>query len=386
MSRPVGRALAADERRTRALLPAVVADDHRAAAAHGDAEALAGPAGEHLVRRAAQHRVSRALHASSVRRLLGAGARAELEDQCLASVADQLRILVTGLPSVAAALASLPGRWLVVKGPVAAHLLHARPELRQYVDLDVVVDPADFPRAVALLEAVGARLIDRNWPLLRSERRGQVHLRMPDGTEVDLHWDLLNRSQVRTAFAVPTTRELLESGRDVEVGGMLLRTLDRESTLLHLCLHAALSGGHRLTWLRDVDRAVVAAGPSWDVVVRRAHDWRARAAVGAMLLRSSSVFGTPVPEPVVRALLPPPRAGALRLVDRALPVPAARTDRSLLAVCTPLVRDRGFGVSPQMRRSLEGRSRRATITDVPAGRDEHGQRTAYMADVRRGRT
>src|SRR5205807_2067762 len=67
---------------------------------------------------------------------------------------------------------------------------------------------------------------------------------------------------------------LFARARSVSLDGPTVLTLDSPDTLLQLALHAALSGGSKLAWLKDIDRAAADPGLDWDEVVRRAETWR----------------------------------------------------------------------------------------------------------------
>jgi hypothetical protein len=156
-----------------------------------------------------------------------------------------------------------------VKGPALAAVAYRRPDLRAYKDLDLLVPAPVFEDAVRLLEANGIPLLDRNWTLVSHEVRGQLHLQLPMGTVTDLHWHLVN--QYRDRLRIPMG-ELFDRSRRVEVGGRPVSVLDPVDGLIHICLHAALSGGERLIWLKDLDllrrkvhvRQTLAADGSFD--------------------------------------------------------------------------------------------------------------------------
>jgi hypothetical protein len=187
--------------------------------------------------------------------------------------------------------------WIVVKGPVLAERYYARADLRAYNDVDLVVPATSFGRALAAVEAAGARLIDQNWPLLRELRVGELLLRLRHGTLLDLHWHLVNEAPVRDGLRLPMA-EMTERARRVQVGPLQLPTLGPTDTLLHLGLHGCLSGGDRLVWLKDIDRAVATDPPCWEEVVGRAWRW----GVGPAVARAVRVLGASVPEGVPEAL------------------------------------------------------------------------------------
>lgn len=335
-----------------------------------------------LVERAHAHKLLFSLRSSLADVDIPPALRERLDGSYFAAVRHQM-VAALDLWTLAEALDKVSVPWLLVKGPVVAELLYTTPELRTFVDLDVVVPADRFAEAVAVLERAGAAILDTDWTVLVEEMRGQLHLVMPRGTMVDLHWNLLNRATVRGSFSVSATEALLTGSRQVTVAGRQVMTLDAATSLVHLCVHAALSGGHRLIWLKDIDRAVVVDRPDWASVVRTARSWRARLAVGAMLARSQAVLGTPVPPAVLNELVPWPWRPALRVLDRAAPVVGQRGGLSLLSVSTPALRDRGVRASPRilravwnLRRSAVGWSAGRASLDSPAPADREQYLTA----------
>jgi hypothetical protein len=227
-------------------------------------------------------------------------AQASLLRTHVTRTAAHLRVL-SDLDLVQHALSESEIRFLVIKGPIVAEHLYPSADLRTYDDLDVLLAPADFERAIDALRQAGSELLDRNWTLIRADARGQVHLQLPMGTLADVHWHVLNRESVRGGFRIETN-ELFERARTLHVAGRDVLTMDGVDTLLHLCLHAALSGADRLIWLKDIERAISVDRPAWDDVVERARSWRAGRSVAIALARSRRALGAPAPDDVLDRL------------------------------------------------------------------------------------
>jgi hypothetical protein len=208
-------------------------------------------------------------------------------------------LALADLAAVAAVLDPLGVDWLVLKGPALAERAYARPELRGYKDLDLLVRPAHFGRALRALEEADVPVLDRNWLLLRREQRGQVHLQGPLGTLVDLHWHVLNR--LRTGAHVDLDG-LHDRAVTADLGGVRARVLAPTDLLLHVAVHAALSGGTRLVWVKDVERGASDPAVDWDALVRRAEQWELARPVGGMLHRAVSLLDAPVPGEVLTRL------------------------------------------------------------------------------------
>lgn len=206
------------------------------------------------------------------------------------------RDLATGadLDGLATRLDDAGVDWLLFKGPVLAETVYSEPDLRAFSDLDVLVHPEAFSEAIAALHTAGAELLDTGWAAIRREFRGQVHMRMPYGTLVDLHWHPLNRAVVRDGFAISTT-DLFARRRTVRLRTRPVQTLGLTDTLLHLCVHCALAGGQRLLWLKDVDVFVRRSPIDWTDLQRTARTWGASLAVVAILARCRRLLHTPIP-------------------------------------------------------------------------------------------
>ncbi len=191
---------------------------------------------------------------------------------------------------VDAALRDMP--WLLFKGPVLAEVVYGSPILRSPVDLDVLVPRASFEPAVRSLERAGCVVYERNWTLVRSAELGSLRLHTPTGALIDLHWDLLNDAAARAALTV-SSADALARAREVSLGHVgRVRTLDPVDTVVHLALHAALAGAHRLVWLADVAAAYRHLTPTDRATVRiRAAAWSVEPALALVLRRCGAVLG-----------------------------------------------------------------------------------------------
>lgn len=288
--------------------------------------------------------------------------------------------------------------WLVVKGPVLAETVYHSADLRSYADLDVIVPAASFSETVTFLEGSGIGVVDRNWTLVRQLKAGELHLVLPMAVELDLHWHVLFRQDDRQSFRIQM-REMFERQRVVQVQGVSTCTTDAADTLLHLSLHAAVEGGDRLGWLKDIERVIVVEEPDWDEVVRRARRWRVTLPVVTMLIRSRTALGAPVPDDVVAALCAQkPWRVALAALDRFFPsgatsgegTPATLVARASRGDLMTTWTGMGLGLARRVDRLVRTGSSRRHVPgpdprdpgslNYPAGGD--AERAAFLASVR----
>lgn len=244
-------------------------------------EPAADDAWADLLAQAHRHRVTGLLKAAADAGALAVTA-GQAEQLRAVSLATAVRVLglQQELANVVGLLAEdgVPSR--VLKGAAVAGLDYARPAVRSYADLDVLVRADDFDAAVAALSRAGySRTLAEPRPGFdRRFDKGTTLVGAAAGYEIDLHrtfvlgpWGLL-----------VDLDELWDDGEPVQVGGRTMWALSRTNRFLHACYHAALGNWPlRLASLRDV--AEMARHPGLDVpaVLRRAAGWGVEAVVAA---------------------------------------------------------------------------------------------------------
>lgn len=243
------------------------------------------------------------LLAFQVRRMtqLPHAVRDDIESARFTNALRQLRCLAE-LRDLGKLLAGLAVPWVVVKGPAVSESWFPDASLRYYTDLDVLIPQQRMEAVADALESSGATLVDRNWPLIAEKMPGELSWILPGGTVLDLHWTPVNDRRWRAVFALPT-EEFLARGRTLTTGNIDFRAASNEDLLIHVAIHALTGGGHRLSWLKDLQLAA-SSNPDWDAVVERSRRWQVAGPVAVMLDRAASVLGAPVPKAVTRALLP----------------------------------------------------------------------------------
>ncbi|MEN3357058.1 MAG: hypothetical protein V7637_1040 [Mycobacteriales bacterium] len=290
---------------------------------------------------------------------------AELGAAHASTVIGHLRALAD-LRLVDQALTAAGVGYLVLKGPVLAGLVYRRPDLRSYVDIDLLVAPADFADALAALESAGCTVFERNWQLARDRLLGELRLFTPSGMVLDLHWHVIADRSIRSAFRIDLA-VIRARARSVRLAGRDVRTLDPADTIVHLALHAALAGGQRLIWLKDLEQALLAPdAPQWTELVARAAEWRAGPAMALMLARSAGTLGVPVPAGVGQQLAPDRGWRAIgRLAD--LTSPVSRSPGSARPSAGRIVARAARADGPASRRELARRAAGWIATAVSGG-------------------
>jgi hypothetical protein len=227
-------------------------------------------------------------------------------------VAARRAVIEAGLARIAPAMNDSGIPWAVLKGPVTASSFSS-PHLREFGDLDILVEGLDLADVLDVFAGVGIDDLNHNWEPYARYGVAEFPV-IVGGAPIDLHWHLIGLSSVRQRFTV-SIDQILDRRRSVSLGGVDCYRLDAEDHLGHVALHAGLSGAGNLGQLRDVHETVRANEIDWDEFMVRTKLHGVAPLVGHVLDRCVSVLGSPVPTSVIANLTPGSTLVARRWLD-----------------------------------------------------------------------
>jgi hypothetical protein len=254
-----------------------------------------------LLELARRHRLIPLLHRHLREAPLPAAAASELRG--LNRDAAHHALLMAGeLRRLLAALETAGVEALAYKGPTLAVQAYGDLSLRPFIDLDLLVRPADVPRALGALEAEGYAPVLRLSPAQeRAFRRvdGDYQLvHRVTGTLVELHARVST-----TRFAMPLeTEALLRRAQSVRVGGGEVRTLGDQDLLVVLCAHGAKHRWKRLEWLVALSELLRAGRGDVEGALLLAATAHARRTFLLGLALARRILGAPVPDAIAREI------------------------------------------------------------------------------------
>ncbi|WP_164931320.1 nucleotidyltransferase family protein [Erythrobacter sp. HKB08] len=211
-------------------------------------------------------------------------------------------------------------RWVTLKGVIVAQRHYERPSLREMIDLDILIDRADFDAADLVLQDMGFERYHPRFPLEGTRRAHFMRLhsacsyiRRADGAQLDLHW-----RTVQNPNFLPALDENWREHVDASSSPPILHLPEHFAYLL---VHGAKHGWQRLKWLVDIDRII--SGLSQDQVSACASAIERHGLddlAGAAFRLSRELLDTEMP-PAFEALAR--RKQAIRLADLARELIAA---------------------------------------------------------------
>ena len=266
-----------------------------------------------LVRLAVHHKLLAQLHAAlggEFRDYVPEEAFEHLEGQAQDNARRNL-LLTAKLLKLLALLGDGGVKAVPFKGPLLALSAYGDSAMRQFSDLDLLIRPADVPRARALLVEQGyapqfsldegqeAKFIKRrNEHLFTNER---------EGVYVDLHWSL----SPRWLHSDKGGEDIWARVETTTVAGRSVPTLDPNDLLLFLCVHGSKHCWSQLGMAYDVATLLRAASPDWDLLFKRARAQRSTRMLRLGLHMASTLFGVKLPDEVAKGIQADPRIKSL---------------------------------------------------------------------------
>lgn len=183
------------------------------------------------------------------------------------------------------------------KGPALAASVYGNLALRQFSDLDIMIQRKDVAQASEILALQG---YNKQHDLTITQETAFLKIQCErafadaEGTfSIDLHWDFVPK-YFSLRFDLKSFWEGLER---TSLGNTRVLSFAPEDLLLILCINAGKGFWHRLIWLCDVNE-VIKAYPriNWQVVMRRASQAGASRILYLSLLLAHDLLGADVPE------------------------------------------------------------------------------------------
>ena len=187
---------------------------------------------------------------------------------------------------------------LVLKGVALGSMVYPDPGTRPSSDIDVLIRPSDYERAMDFIESDGKRT-----DYLHFDRAVIRRFRHSAGVELaghgfDLHWRLLSERLDESVDA-----GLWDRSTSVNVSGSSIDTMCLEDHLLHAVLHGMRSNQlSPVRWIADAAFIIRSAPMEWGLLAEQAGSRHVGGtlAVGLDYLRRN--FDVDVPNVVLRRL------------------------------------------------------------------------------------
>lgn len=145
---------------------------------------------------------------------------------------------------------------LSFKGVVLAHLAYQNISLRQFGDLDILIQDKDKDKIIECMQKYGYKpeiILKQSTQAYFLKSVNVMGFYTPDNsTLIEIHWQLLSKN-----YAISWDENLLwKDTIETSIFNQKVQTLNFEQQLLYLCLHSAKHLFSRLQWLCDIDHTL----------------------------------------------------------------------------------------------------------------------------------
>jgi len=185
------------------------------------------------------------------------------------------------------------------KGPVLAVLAYKRLSLREFVDLDLVVDQREIPRVYERMTAIGYQSAypwnNREWIRhIPGQYRFTKHHR-----KVEVH-----TPQTMRYFPRPLDLSaILSRVRAISLAGHELPCIAAEDLLPMLCVHGSTHLWDSLKWICDIAELIRnAVTLDWEMTAARARELACERMLFLGLYLAKELFQTALPEAISQAI------------------------------------------------------------------------------------
>lgn len=195
---------------------------------------------------------------------------------------------------------------LPYKGPMLTKMLYEDLELRQFGDLDIVIQPEDMQSVEKLLVAEGYR------PYFGEKTAAELNAYMKSKDEhtydfyhdhkqffIEIHWRFWP-----PFFSLVNPKDIWHRRESAELAGITVSNFKIEDYLIILCMHGSRHRWERLSWLCDI-ALLLQKYPDldWQQMLKLAEQWGARRMLYLGLYLAYAWLGANLPTPVLKKVL-----------------------------------------------------------------------------------
>lgn len=161
---------------------------------------------------------------------------------------------------------------IAYKGIALAALAYNDISLRQFGDIDILIQKKDFYEVKELLLQIGCKPA---WELNPKQEKAvlKYYYEYPfqyreNNTFIEVHWKF-----VEPFFPFELDYEAIwKRTRTIKLYGKNISTLSPEDYLIILCMHGSKHFWNRLSWICDIAKIIENTEVNWEIVIQRAID------------------------------------------------------------------------------------------------------------------
>jgi len=143
---------------------------------------------------------------------------------------------------------------LAFKGPTLAQMAYGDITLRQYMDLDILVNKKDIYKTYKLLQNTYTRDIERSesQEKIWFKYAHDLGLTAKNNVHVEFHWQMLDSDHPINLENI----NFFQNTHQIKINNYPISVISNEEFLIYLCVHGSKHLYERLEWIVDIDRFI----------------------------------------------------------------------------------------------------------------------------------
>lgn len=182
------------------------------------------------------------------------------------------------------------------KGPTLSHIAYGDITLRQYVDLDILIDKKNIKNVYDIL-------IDNDFQVKFDKKFLNNEIFIDTNSDIqffnkknniliEVHWKLF-----RNQFSKKVNlKEIIYNTKNIFINNIKIEIFSNEVLLVYLCMHGSKHFWERIEWILDIDKLVrVSPDLNWNKIIELSELFESSIMVNLGLYLSHKYFGTKIP-------------------------------------------------------------------------------------------
>ncbi|MCH8163870.1 MAG: nucleotidyltransferase family protein, partial [Proteobacteria bacterium] len=190
---------------------------------------------------------------------------------------------------------------LAFKGPTLAQIAYEDIMLRQYGDLDILIDESDAYMTGKLMcenghiPSMPLEFLQNHTYLKVAKDFSMVS--ESGGVLTELHWRLFEKK-----FNILIPENIKGELQSVSINNYSIKTFPTNLLLVYLCLHGSKHGWERIIWICDIDRLLRSSRIDWRKAIDIAEASHSNRSFYLGLDLCNSFLQTPLPDSVIKRM------------------------------------------------------------------------------------
>lgn len=191
---------------------------------------------------------------------------------------------------------------IAFKGPTLAQLAYGNIALRQYSDLDILIDYKDLSRIIMLLEKNNYTL---EYHLLEYQNKNLKNLvhdfavySKSNNIRIEFHWRLTSGE-----FYIDTKSwDLLNYPNYILINQYKIPSLNNEKLLVYLCIHGYKHMWERVEWLVDINKLHINNNLNWKEIIELSEQLNAKKILLSSLYLCNQLLNMKLPQTITEQI------------------------------------------------------------------------------------